>query len=299
MRSLISVCLPVFNRGATLRSALDSIYNQSTQPYEVVICDFSSDDNSVEVIERWILDAPLPGCNILFKKNYKKPIFAEDWNITISQASGEYVAILEGDDAFPYNYLEKAQAVIDKYKDIGLLIYPSFNENGVKLWKTSGAISAKSIKNKFNNMELFAAPSQAIYKRLNNSGDQILYNDKRYLYAPEMELYIRLMKQYKRAYIFNDSAVYRGIGVRKRIIPLYYKDHFELIVYLLELKDLNRIKAFTLSCRLFLITLIRILKRLLDGSQLAKKGDVKILFIEYKKYVKKIFQIEIIRHDKQ
>jgi glycosyltransferase involved in cell wall biosynthesis len=47
----VSVIVAVFNRAATLQSCLDSIFEQTAQPLEIIVCDGGSSDGSREILE--------------------------------------------------------------------------------------------------------------------------------------------------------------------------------------------------------------------------------------------------------
>ena len=56
----LSIILPVYNGGATLHRPLQSILNQNfPAPYEVVIINDNSQDNSLEVINKYLPLLPI------------------------------------------------------------------------------------------------------------------------------------------------------------------------------------------------------------------------------------------------
>ena len=50
---LISVVLPVYNVGNYINEALDSIFNQTIQDFEILIIDDCSTDNTLEVVHSY------------------------------------------------------------------------------------------------------------------------------------------------------------------------------------------------------------------------------------------------------
>ena len=103
-KNRISACLPVYNRSETLLKALLSVSHQSVPPDEVIICDFASSDNCDEIITDWI-NNNVKSLNIKYIKYDNSPKFVEDWNMTIQHCRFEYIAILEGDDIWPLEYI--------------------------------------------------------------------------------------------------------------------------------------------------------------------------------------------------
>ena len=46
----VSVCVPTYNRAATLRGTIEAVLHQTYEDWELVICDDGSTDNTVEVV---------------------------------------------------------------------------------------------------------------------------------------------------------------------------------------------------------------------------------------------------------
>lgn len=275
----ISVCLPVHNRGKTLARALESVTEQTKSPFEVIICDFSSTDDSREIIDNWISEN-----DSRLKINYYQfdfaPNGADDWNKTIAFASGKYISILEGDDVFDSEHLAAAHFAFQTSPEIGLVIFPAINEKGFKSWSESGLIAGNIMLEHFGGFRLLAAPSQAIFCRLNGSNVPFSYNDSVYQYAPEMDLYLRIMKSGKSAFIIDSAPVYRGIGNRKRVSRLYYMDHFHYLERFVMMGHLSKFSAVKTLSKLSLTLHMRAIIRLIDGSHLGSLSDLFILSLE-------------------
>ena len=50
----ISVVIPFFNEESTIEKTLDALYAQTHQPNEVILVDSGSNDNTGEIIDKWI-----------------------------------------------------------------------------------------------------------------------------------------------------------------------------------------------------------------------------------------------------
>ncbi|MFA5983158.1 MAG: glycosyltransferase [Methylococcaceae bacterium] len=90
-----------YNYANFLPEALQSIINQSYTNWEVLICDDGSTDNTEAVIQPF-LDNP----KIKYFKQPKNCGQPCNWGYMISQAKGDYIATLHGDDVWENNYLE-------------------------------------------------------------------------------------------------------------------------------------------------------------------------------------------------
>jgi glycosyltransferase involved in cell wall biosynthesis len=98
MKPLISVVIPVFNRGWELERALESLKAQSFMDFEVLVCDDGSTED-IETIAR-SFEAFL---NIRYFKmeNFGGP--ARPRNVGIKNAHGEWIAFLDSDDWWDSN----------------------------------------------------------------------------------------------------------------------------------------------------------------------------------------------------
>jgi glycosyltransferase involved in cell wall biosynthesis len=92
-RTRVSVIIAAFNRAKTLQSCLDSIFEQTTQPVEIVVCDGGSSDGSREIIEA--------NCAHLTHWQSKPDRgVPHAWNMALTHATGEWVCFLGADDRF-------------------------------------------------------------------------------------------------------------------------------------------------------------------------------------------------------
>lgn len=98
MNSGISVIIPTYNYGHYLIEAIDSALNQSYKPYEIIIADDGSTDNTVEVIKRY-------GSTIKYFYRENGGIGAAR-NLGIQHATGDFLAFLDSDDIWLPKKLE-------------------------------------------------------------------------------------------------------------------------------------------------------------------------------------------------
>jgi glycosyltransferase involved in cell wall biosynthesis len=105
----ISVVIPARNRATVLKRALESIKQQSLQPKEVIVVDDGSTDETVDAAKEFAKTYPILTV-IELKKNGGAP---NARNIGIRQASCPWVALLDSDDAWLSDKLERQSACID------------------------------------------------------------------------------------------------------------------------------------------------------------------------------------------
>lgn len=87
---LVSVIIPTYNRGWTLKEAIDSVLAQDFTDFELIVVDDGSSDNTQDILSSYKEDI------IVLKQNNKGVSSAR--NRGIASASGQYVSFLDSDD---------------------------------------------------------------------------------------------------------------------------------------------------------------------------------------------------------
>ncbi len=96
----ISVVVPVYNRGTTIRRCLESVFGQTVSPYEIIVVDDGSTDNTASVV-RSIGDERL---RLIAMPSNRGAQAAR--NVGIANARGNYIAFLDSDDEWLPEKLE-------------------------------------------------------------------------------------------------------------------------------------------------------------------------------------------------
>lgn len=100
MRSLISIVLPVFNAEKYVKTAIQSVLNQSHDNWELLIINDGSSDNSRSIIESFQKDSRIN----YFEQENKGVSSAR--NIGLNNMKGGYFCFLDADDTLPPNSLK-------------------------------------------------------------------------------------------------------------------------------------------------------------------------------------------------
>lgn len=132
MAPTVSIIIPCYNGGDTISRAIESIFNQTYQDFEIIVINDSSTDNSEEVALRYQ------------KKDKRIRYIKHDFNRGASAARntgiknslGKFIAFLDADDEWFNEKLQKQVEFFKKNKDESLgVIYCgmiSVNEHGRK-----------------------------------------------------------------------------------------------------------------------------------------------------------------------
>lgn len=100
---LVSILTPTYNHAKFISAAIESVLAQTYSSWELIVVDDGSSDRTADIVERYtdpricLIRQPHRGIEGL-GKNY---------NLALSLARGELIAILEGDDFWPPDKLAK------------------------------------------------------------------------------------------------------------------------------------------------------------------------------------------------
>lgn len=107
MSPTISVVLPVYNHRGFVIDAIRSVFEQTLVPNELIIIDDGSADGSPEVIREFLAENPAPkNLSISFEARENRGAHVTI-NEGIKRATGDYIAILNSDDLYMLNRLER------------------------------------------------------------------------------------------------------------------------------------------------------------------------------------------------
>lgn len=125
-KRLVSVVIPVYNGEKYIEECLESVYQQTYRPIEVVVVDDGSTDNSLEVIEN------SPGEKKIISQQNKDVSHAR--NTGVQNASGEFIAFLDQDDLWHHEKLEKQIQAFSDNPEVDLVFSDliKFNDEGKK-----------------------------------------------------------------------------------------------------------------------------------------------------------------------
>lgn len=118
----ISVVMPAFNSAAHIKEALASAYRQSLRPYEIIVVDDGSSDDTAAL-------ASAAGARVLTQEN-AGPAAAR--NAGIRAASGDWIAFLDADDLWSDEKLERQFRAPRQAPQVGFVFcdFTTFDECG-------------------------------------------------------------------------------------------------------------------------------------------------------------------------
>jgi len=129
VQPLVSVLMPSFNAESFIEAAIQSVIGQTVSDWEMIIIDDGSRDSTCEIIESLCRK----DSRIHLYKNERNMGAANSRNRGLDMCRGEYVALLDSDDLWYPEKLEKQIALAKAKKaDIVYCSYAIIDEEGRK-----------------------------------------------------------------------------------------------------------------------------------------------------------------------
>lgn len=108
----VSAVIPMHNSSATIARALQSVFDQTSRPLEIIAVDDASTDDTCELVEKIMVNSPIPLKLIrLFDNLGAGTTRNEGWRV----ASGDLVGFLDADDAWHPRKLEIQTAAMQAH----------------------------------------------------------------------------------------------------------------------------------------------------------------------------------------
>jgi glycosyltransferase involved in cell wall biosynthesis len=197
---LVSVIIPSYNSEKTICRCLDSVFKQTYQNFEIVICDDKSKDNTRDLLKS-ITD---PRVSIYYLNENGGSAVAR--NTAMQNSKGELFAFLDSDDEWYPEKLEE-QILYFKNKNVGIVFA------GAKIVKNEKKVHYYKPKTKWEN-ESF---SKLFLGQMNYMTPTAIFKkecvDKSGLMAPELrrnqdyDFFLRILKNYELKIIEKPLAI--------------------------------------------------------------------------------------------
>jgi glycosyltransferase involved in cell wall biosynthesis len=107
--TLVSVIVPSYNHGRYIGEALRSIWRQTYRDLELIVIDDGSTDGSPGLVERMLAESPIP-TRFVARENRGA---AATINEGMRMARGRYVTVLNSDDLYADDRVERLLALLD------------------------------------------------------------------------------------------------------------------------------------------------------------------------------------------
>lgn len=203
---MISVIIPMYNAQSTILPCLDSVIHQTYKgKMEIIVVNDGSKDESKLIVEQYINEHKDFTIQLIDKPNGG---VSSARNAGLRNAKGEYMALLDSDDEWLANKIERQ---IEIFESNSLIDFLGTNRNGEVL--TTIGLKKITLLTKFTSKLLLIKfvfqPSTVIFK--SKIVSDIGYFDETQKYAEEGNYFIRIANTYN-CYLLNESWVLAGGG---------------------------------------------------------------------------------------
>jgi glycosyltransferase involved in cell wall biosynthesis len=202
----ITTIIPMYNSKDTIKNAIESVINQTYKdPIEIIVVNDGSSDGCEKIVEEMILNNQTN--RIIKLINKKNGGVSSARNRGIKEASGEWIALLDSDDIWLAEKLQKQVSEIKKNANIKFIgtnrndeIYPFFNKNKNYLY----TINAKEMLLKW-------WPSTPTVMFDKNVFFEVGGYDEKLKGAEDGDFWLRCTQKYD-IYVLNEFLVNTGHG---------------------------------------------------------------------------------------
>ena len=127
--NLVSIVMPSWNTAKYISQSIESVINQTYTNWELIIVDDHSSDNSIDVIQKYLIDK-----RIKLIVNSRNCGAAISRNRALMAARGEWIAFLDSDDLWHPKKLEKQiKFMKDNHYFFSYHKFEKIDENNQKL----------------------------------------------------------------------------------------------------------------------------------------------------------------------
>lgn len=112
----ISVIIPLYNHARYIKAALESVLAQTSAVNEIILIDDGSSDNGFSIAQEVLAKTPNA---ILLQQENADAYNAMNRAISISQ--GDYLAVLNSDDMFTPEKIERCRGILARQPEIGMI----------------------------------------------------------------------------------------------------------------------------------------------------------------------------------
>lgn len=186
----VSVILTSYNKPGLVGQAIESVFNQTFEDWELILCDDNSNSRTQEVLEKYLNHPKVIylQSNIAEADRYKTCRYATLINEALKIARGKYISYLCDDDLYYPKRLELMARMLDEHPDY-FVVYGAQRlrwlsgtfmplvkirpTHGV-IWQAGGKVDHNSIMHRKSCLEKFGGWDDAAANW--HSADAIFFN---------------------------------------------------------------------------------------------------------------------------
>lgn len=121
MRPVVSVVIPLYNKVAYFREAIDSVLSQTFSPFEILVVDDASTDGSGSLADEYQSGFP-DKVRVLRHPGHVNRGVNASRNLGVSQSRGDVIAYLDADDFWAPNKLKHDMRILDAHPEAAAVV---------------------------------------------------------------------------------------------------------------------------------------------------------------------------------
>ena len=215
----ISVIIPTYNRKHTLKRAIQSVHLQSLPPFEIIVVDDGSNDGTKE----WVRQK-YPNVKYIYQENSG---VSSARNKGIKIARGDWIALLDSDDEWLPNKLNKQIDKIKSNLDVKIL-------HSNEIWIRNGLRVNQMKKHKKQGGYIFErclslcciSPSSVLFKK--NILDKVGLFDESLPVCEDYDMWLKICSS-EEVLFTQDKLTYKYGGHKDQLSKSYWgMDRFRI-----------------------------------------------------------------------
>lgn len=116
----VSTIIPFLNAEKFIQEAIESVFTQTYDHWELLLVDDGSTDGSTAIAQHYAEQYPEKVCYLEHEGHQNRGACASR-NLGIRKAKGEYIALLDADDVWLPHKLEQQVAILDSHPEAGMV----------------------------------------------------------------------------------------------------------------------------------------------------------------------------------
>lgn len=290
----ITIIVPLYNKVNEVCRAIDSIFAQTIQDFELIVVDGGSTDGSLDIIKQYDTDERF---NLIHQQS--KGV-SNGRNEGILSASNNLIAFLDADDEWMPTFLEEIIELYESFPTAGIYatsyvsVYNNLSQStdikGVpnKPWK--GIMNSYFLSTAMTMRPPFSPSCVAIPK---TTFEQVGYFDSRYRIGEDTEFWGRVALSFPIAFSTNENARYYCIANNKATDTYNEINHHPFYKYIFNQPNpellLNSVDGLRLYLEMEELNMAYV--NLIAGNKAYVRENLKFVISGYFKRRKMFFQI--------
>lgn len=222
---MVSVIMPTYNRAYIIRTAIQSVLEQTYSNWELIIVDDGSEDETKQILQEYKDER----IKVLINDSNKGANYSRNRGGDI--AKGEFIAFLDSDNYWKRNKLEKQVKILSRVQEeVAFTFCREERTAGETRFIPDSSFDIEKIDNDIMEANCIDTNTVLMRRTVFNEVGGFDNNIPR---LQDWELFLRIIKMYNYKVIY-DSEVLNVNVLQKNSISYSNEKYFDAIIYILK-----------------------------------------------------------------